>query len=50
MLYCHLSMPLPVIPKKSLGQNFLNSERVVTRIIDAANPAADDLILEMVRD
>lgn len=47
MLYCCLSMPLPVIPKKSLGQNFLNSDRVVTRIIDAANPVADDLILEI---
>lgn len=40
-------MSLPVVPKKSLGQNFLVSERVLTRIIDAADPTPDKTILEI---
>lgn len=40
-------MSLPVVPKKSLGQNFLVSERVLTRIIDAAEPNSDKTILEI---
>jgi 16S rRNA (adenine1518-N6/adenine1519-N6)-dimethyltransferase len=40
-------MSLPVVPKKSLGQNFLNSQRVITRIRDAADPTSDDIILEI---
>lgn len=40
-------MPLPVIPKKSLGQNFLTSDRVITRIIDAAHLTKKDTVLEI---
>lgn len=40
-------MSLPVIPKKSLGQNFLTSDRVVTRIIDAAHLTKKDTVLEI---
>lgn len=35
------------IPKKSLGQNFLKSEAALTKIRDAANPSANDVILEI---
>lgn len=34
-------------PKKSLGQNFLKSEKALRDIRDAADPNADDLILEI---
>ena len=40
-------MSLAVTPKKSLGQNFLNSERVLGRITDAADLTPTDLILEI---
>ncbi len=40
-------MKLPVTPKKSLGQNFLTSQRVLTRIIDEIDPAGNDIILEI---
>jgi len=33
--------------KKSLGQHFLTSEKALDTIIDAADPKADDLILEI---
>ncbi len=33
--------------KKHLGQHFLHSDKVLTQIIDAAEPAADDIILEI---
>jgi 16S rRNA (adenine1518-N6/adenine1519-N6)-dimethyltransferase len=33
--------------KKSLGQNFLRSERALTAIRDAADPKGDDIILEI---
>lgn len=35
------------IPKKSLGQNFLNNQTIVTKIRDAADPVADDVVLEI---
>ena len=34
-------------PKKSLGQNFLVDRRVISRILDAASVAPDDLIVEI---
>ncbi len=34
-------------PKKSLGQNFLKSESALRKIRDAADPTADDIILEI---
>lgn len=40
-------MPLPVLPKKSLGQNFLNSERVLTRIIEASHLESDTVVVEI---
>ncbi len=40
-------MNLPVVPKKSLGQNFLNSERVLVRIAEATEPTKDDTVLEI---
>lgn len=40
-------MKLPVTPKKSLGQNFLNSERVLTKIVDATDPTGNDIVLEI---
>ena len=33
--------------KKSLGQNFLTSQEIVSHIIDAADPAADDIVVEV---
>lgn len=33
--------------KKSLGQHFLRSERALSAIVDAGDPKADDLILEI---
>lgn len=40
-------MSLPVIPKKSLGQNFLNNNRIVNRIIDASIITKNDVVLEI---
>ncbi len=40
-------MALPVIPKKSLGQNFLNSNRVINRIVDASEITPEDTVLEI---
>ena len=40
-------MKLPVTPKKSLGQNFLNSPRVLSRIVDEVDPIGTDIILEI---
>jgi 16S rRNA (adenine1518-N6/adenine1519-N6)-dimethyltransferase len=34
-------------PKKSLGQNFLRSERALSAIIDAGDVKADDIVLEI---
>jgi 16S rRNA (adenine1518-N6/adenine1519-N6)-dimethyltransferase len=34
-------------PKKSLGQNFLVDERAAGRIVEAADPSADDVVLEV---
>ncbi len=34
-------------PKKSLGQNFLRSEKALSTIIDAGDPAPNDIILEI---
>jgi 16S rRNA (adenine1518-N6/adenine1519-N6)-dimethyltransferase len=34
-------------PKKSLGQNFLKSDKALRDIRDAADPSADDIILEI---
>lgn len=33
--------------KKSLGQHFLKSEKALSQIVDASNPTADDIILEI---
>lgn len=33
--------------KKSLGQNFLQNKGIIDKIIDAADPVADDIILEI---
>lgn len=33
--------------KKSLGQNFLNDQRVARRIIDSVSPLANDIIIEI---
>lgn len=33
--------------KKSLGQNFLTSQSAVSKIVDAADPSGDDIILEI---
>lgn len=40
-------MKLNVIPKKSLGQNFLNSERVVSKISETTEATIKDTILEI---
>jgi 16S rRNA (adenine1518-N6/adenine1519-N6)-dimethyltransferase len=40
-------MSLPVVPKKSLGQNFLVSERVIRRMIDAVEPLPRKILLEI---
>lgn len=40
-------MSLPITPKRSMGQNFLTSKRVVEKIIDATDPNAHDVILEI---
>lgn len=42
-----IHMTLQVIPKKSLGQNFLNSERVVSRICETIEATVKDTILEI---
>ena len=42
-----IGMTLQVIPKKSLGQNFLNSERVVSRISETTEATIKDTILEI---
>lgn len=36
-----------VIPKKSLGQNFLKSERVLDKIVDAIDLSENDVVLEI---
>ena len=33
--------------KKSLGQHFLKSEKALSQIVDASDPVADDIILEI---
>ena len=40
-------MPLPVIPKKSLGQNFLNSKRVIETIVKQTDFCSDPWIVEI---
>ena len=35
------------VPKKSLGQNFLTSEAILDKIIDASNIHPDDIVLEI---
>lgn len=35
------------IPRKRFGQNFLNSPGVIRKIVDAINPKADDLMVEI---
>ena len=34
-------------PKKSLGQNFLNNENLLSLITDQGNISTDDIILEI---
>ncbi len=36
-----------IVPKKSLGQNFLRDENVARNIVDALSPRKDDLLLEI---
>ncbi len=43
----YIIMNLPVVPKKSLGQNFLNSTRVLTRIVEATDLKTDETIIEI---
>ena len=33
--------------KKSLGQNFLRDNNIISKIIDSINPMSDDLIIEI---
>ena len=33
--------------KKSLGQHFLNSQKVLELIIDASDPTPDDIVVEI---
>ncbi len=40
-------MPLPVIPKKSLGQNFLNSQRVIKTIVEQTRSCPAPWIVEI---
>ena len=40
-------MTLPIIPKKSLGQNFLVNPRVLDKIVAAAEITKDDIVLEV---
>lgn len=40
-------MPVPIVPKKSLGQNFLISTRVCRRILALANIQAGDVVVEI---
>lgn len=40
-------MKLNVIPKKSLGQNFLNSERVISKITETIEGTIKDTVLEI---
>ncbi len=34
-------------PKKSLGQNFLNNESILTKIVDSGNIEINDIVLEI---
>src|SRR5512139_3367428 len=36
-----------IVPKKSLGQNFLRDENVARNIVEALAPRKDDLLLEI---
>ena len=36
-----------VSPKKSLGQNFLRDENIAKKIIEAVDPTAEDVLLEI---
>lgn len=36
-----------IVPKKSLGQNFLRDENVARNIVEALSPRQDDLLLEI---
>lgn len=40
-------MSLPIIPKRSMGQNFLTSKRVVEKIINVTDPTTDNIIVEI---
>ena len=35
-------------PKKSLGQNFLKSEKIAQEIVEAGEVCSDDIVLEVV--
>ncbi len=36
-----------ITASKSLGQNFLISEKIITEIVDSANIKKDDLVIEI---
>ena len=35
------------MPKKSLGQNFLKNEKILSQIVGCGNLSADDVVLEI---
>ena len=35
------------MPKKSLGQNFLKNEKILSQIVDCGNLSEDDVVLEI---
>ena len=36
-----------LIPKKSLGQNFLNNKNILSKIVDTADLTTKDIVLEI---
>src|SRR5712691_4362608 len=43
----HRRHPQGVIPHKRLGQHFLTDRNILQRIVDALEPAPDDVVLEI---
>src|SRR3989441_3493132 len=43
----HHGYPQGVIPEKRLGQHFLSDPRILGRIVDALEPASDDVVVEI---
>ena len=38
---------MSIKPKKSLGQNFLKDKNILSKIVDAAELSAEDIVLEI---